>query len=182
MDVQEAINSKDYLTEEIRKFENGRGLYTYKVKNYAYDTKKILERENRIMNNSIVVKHMEEGSEAQKWQKTVASAVEEIVPLCDEILKYRCFQESELHDMTRYCTNVHSGANYYDFLKLVRMINTWFDVTTEEKAPNKIAWGWEKCREKDNPQAYLYGCVRNYLIRNGEFNKKEFNDIWFGRF
>lgn len=175
MNILEAIDSKDYLTEEIRKFKDGRGHYTYIIKNYAYDVKKCIESEDEISKISIV-------NFPQEHLDRIKMAVEEIVPLADEILKYRCFQESELHDLCCYVTNKYSNANYYDFLKLVKMINTWFDVTSEEKAPNRIAWGWEKCREKDNPQAYLYGCIRNYLIRNGEFNKKEFNDIWFGRF
>ena len=173
--ILDAVNSKDYLTEEINKFKGGRGHYTYIVKNRAYDIKECIEREDRISKLSIVnftPEHMD----------AIAKAKEEVLPLCEDILKYRCFQESELYDIICYCTNKYTNANYYDFLKLVKMVNTWFDVTTEEKPANRIAWGWEKCREKDNPQAYLYGCIRNYLIRNGEFNKKEFNDIWFGRF
>lgn len=168
MRLEEAIDTKGYLTGEIAKF-NGRGHYTYIVHNYAYNVKKCIESESEI-------KHID----TSKHEKMVQFGMEEIVPLCDEILKYRCFQESDLWNLCNYVTG-HNDANYYDFIKLVKMVNAWFDVN-DEKAPNRIAWGWEKCKEKDNPQAYLYGCIRNYLTRNGSFDKNEFNKIWFGRF
>ena len=87
-----------------------------------------------------------------------------------------------MHDLIRAITTSKDNYRnwYFDCLELVNMVNAYWDIT-DEKPANRIAWGWEKCREKDNPQAYLYGCIRNYLKRNDKFDKKEFNDLWFGR-
>ena len=80
-----------------------------------------------------------------------------------------------------YAMQHSKGNTYYVCKDLVHHINTFFDITGEKEA-HRIAWGWNKFRETDNPNGYLYGCIRNYLKRNNKFDKKQFNRIWFGNF
>ena len=70
---------------------------------------------------------------------------------------------------------------YYVIKQLVDWINAYWDITGE-KPSNRIAWGWSKGENMENPNGYLYGCIRNYLRRNNKFDKKQFNRIWFGNF
>ena len=171
--ISEIIESKEWLKSEIEKFSE-RGVYTYKVKNEA---KELLKD----------IKFWEDAEKYGMGKITITDEIrsefDEVTELVERLTQYRCFQESQIHCLISNLTvwNVNDGENhYYDFLDLVRMVNAWWDITGEKPA-NRIAWGWEKALEKDNPRAYLYGCIRNYLKRNEKFDKDEFNDIWFGR-
>lgn len=72
----------------------------------------------------------------------------------------------------------YSSNPFFDFKELVEMINCWWDISEPYKPSNKIAFGWKFCLDKDKScfykgcKLYLWGCIKNYLIRNGiEFNK-----------
>lgn len=77
----------------------------------------------------------------------------------------------------------NSGYNnnaFFDFKKLVEQINAYWQIEEPYKPSNKIAFGWKFCMEKGNSyydkgwKLYLWGCIKNYLIRNGiEFTKEE---------
>lgn len=178
MTFEKAIDSKEWLESEFEKFSQ-RGKYTYKVKNQAYEIVKVIEREESWSKNKGISKHFTE-----THKEEIKYGVEVIIPLAKKLLQYRCFQESDIHclisNLTVWEVNNKNKNFYYDFKKLVNMVNAYWDIT-DEKPAHRIAWGWEKAMEKDNPRAYLYGCIRNYLKRNGKFDKDEFNNIWFGR-
>lgn len=92
-----------------------------------------------------------------------------------------------LHTMSclftmRILGNLNSGYSmnpYYDFKELVEQINCYYDINEPYKPSNKIAYGWKFCLDKGNPRdaykgarLYLWGCIKNYLIKNGvEFTK-----------
>ena len=90
--------------------------------------------------------------------------------------------ETDIYDFVYFFERAKDDANrYYRMLDFVNHINAYWDITGE-KAPNRIAWGWNQYSKKESPMGFLYGCVRNYLKRNDKFDKDEFNRIWFGRF
>ena len=79
-----------------------------------------------------------------------------------------------------------SGYNnnpFFDFQKLVKMVNAYWKIEEPYKAPNKIAWGWKFSMEKADLEngyyskswkLYMWGCIKNYLIKNGvDFTKEE---------
>lgn len=81
-------------------------------------------------------------------------------------------------EFSGYCNNP-----FFDFQKLVKMVNCYWDIKEPYKAPNKIAYGWKFSMEKaegkqgyysKNWKLYMWGCIKNYLIKNGvEFTKEE---------
>lgn len=146
--------AKDFLQAEFAKWED-RGKISYKI--------------------AIQVREIEADFKGTEYEA-------EITSLCERLTVYKPFQESDIYGLIQFITWSDDKYNnfYFDCLNLVNMVNAYWDITGEKPA-NRIAWGWEKCREKDNPKAYLYGCIRNYLKRNGKFDKQEFNKIWFGR-
>lgn len=89
------------------------------------------------------------------------------------------FGESKLSDYVYYFKRVAKDDrdSYFRMVDFVHHINAFYDITGE-KAPNRIAWGWNQFHSKDVPMAYLYGCIRNYLRRNNKFDQKQFNRIW----
>lgn len=177
-DFTEIKNKKEWLQSENEKFSQ-RGKLSYKVRNQLIE----------------IIDEIEEAQDHLKWYGRVMTAEkfeqfeqdlkiceEEILPLAKHLKQYRSFQESEMHDFMRSLSSPYNTNDdlYYEFRDLVCMVNAYWDITGEKPA-NRIAWGWSQCRSKDNPQAYLYGCIRNYLKRNGKFDKDEFNGIWSGR-
>lgn len=80
---------------------------------------------------------------------------------------------------SKECSGYSNNA-FYDFKALVEYINCYWDIEEPYKAPNKIAYGWKFCMDKGNSyydkgwKLYLWGCIKNYLIKNGiEFTKEE---------
>lgn len=76
----------------------------------------------------------------------------------------------------------YSNNAFFDFKKLCEMINAYWEIETPYKPSNKIAYGWKFSMEKaDNTgyyckgwKLYMWGCIKNYLIKNGvEFTKEE---------
>lgn len=177
-DLTEIKDKKEWIQSETEKFSQ-RGKLSYKVRNQLIE----------------IINEVEEAEKHLKWygknmsperfeqfEKDLKVCKEEIIPLAKNLKQYKSFQESTLHDYIRVLA--YEGAkredSYYIAKSIVQMVNAYWDIT-DEKPANRIAWGWEKCTEKDNPMAYLYGCIRNYLKRNGKFDKDEFNGIWSGR-
>ena len=78
-----------------------------------------------------------------------------------------------------HSSNGYGGNPFFDFLTLVKQINAFYGIDNPNKAPNKVAYGWNFCIEKGSPRdgykgskLYLWGCIKNYLIQNGiEFDK-----------
>ena len=177
-DLTEIKDKKDWIQAETEKFAE-RGKLSYKVRNQLIEIIKEVEQVERDL------KYCKKSMKAERFEqleKDLKICQEEIVPLAKNLKQYRAFQESQIHDLARALSNPYNKKDnlYYDFRDLVCMVNAYWDITGEKPA-NRIAWGWSQCRDKDNPQAYLYGCIRNYLKRNGKFDKDEFNGIWSGR-
>lgn len=177
MRINEVLEQKEWLLLENKKFDSRKGKMTYKVRNQASDIVESINYAKKLSESRVFRKEMSES-----YIEQIKIAEEEILPLAERLTSFRSFQESTLHDYMRLVGDKYSKRDnwYFICLDLVNMVNAWWDIT-DEKPANRIAWGWEKCREKDNPQAYLYGCIRNYLKRNGKFDKEEFNGIWTGR-
>lgn len=80
----------------------------------------------------------------------------------------------------------HTGYDnnpFYDFLDLVKDLNSYYDIEEPTKAPNRVAFGWNKAYEKTHSEKYLYACIRNYLQDNGaDFTTKDLQSIVFGQF
>ncbi len=176
--LTEIKDKEEWIKTEIDKFAE-RGQLSYKIRNQlAAIIKEVEGAEYELKfckEEGISTKKLEQVEKDLKYCK------EEILPLAKRLYQYRAFQESQIHDLMREVSNPYNPNDnlYYRFRKLVNMVNAYWDITGEKPA-NRIAWGWSQCRSKDNPQAYLYGCIRGYLKRNGKFDKKEFNGIWFG--
>ena len=72
---------------------------------------------------------------------------------------------------------------FFDFQKLVKMVNAYWQIEKPYKPANKIAYGWKFSMDKAEGKQgyfskswklYMWGCIKNYLIRNGiEFTKEE---------
>lgn len=124
------------------------------------------------------------GGNVAEFEAALSFAENELLPLAENLNQYKSLQDTDIWDLISQLTiwtNANSDELYFKFKDLVNMVNAYWNIT-DEKPANRIAWGWSKCREKDNPRAYLYGCIRNYLKRNNKFDKEEFNKIWFGKF
>lgn len=76
----------------------------------------------------------------------------------------------------------YSNNPFFDFQKLVKLVNAYWDIEEPYKPANKIAYGWKFSMEKadDNGyyckawKLYMWGCIKNYLIKNGiDFTKEE---------
>lgn len=76
----------------------------------------------------------------------------------------------------------YSNNAFYDFHKLVKLVNAYWEIETPYKPANKIAYGWKFSMKKadntgyycKNWKLYMWGCIKNYLIKNGvEFTKEE---------
>lgn len=89
--------------------------------------------------------------------------------------------KTDIYDFVYFFERAKDDQNcYFRMLDFVNYVNAYWDIT-DEKAPNRVAWGWNQYHKKESPMGFLYGCVRNYLKRNDKFDKDEFNRIWFGR-
>ena len=63
------------------------------------------------------------------------------------------------------------------------MINAYWKIETPYKPSNKIAYGWKFSMDKADCKngyyskswkLYMWGCIKNYLIKNGvDFTKEE---------
>ena len=76
----------------------------------------------------------------------------------------------------------YSNNPFFDFQKLVKLVNAYWDIEEPYKPANKIAYGWKFSMDKadDNGyyckgwKLYMWGCIKNYLIKNGiDFTKEE---------
>ena len=179
-DLSETKTKKEWIAAETEKFAE-RGKLSYKVRNELIAIIKEIEQVDKDLRWH---KKSMSSERFEQLEKDLKYCKEEILPLAENLKQYRSFQESDLHclisNLTVWEVNNKNKNFYYDFKKLVNMVNAYWDITGEKPA-HRLAWGWEKAMEKDNPRAYLYGCIRNYLKRNGKFDKDEFNNIWFGR-
>ena len=78
----------------------------------------------------------------------------------------------------RLANTGYSNNPFFDFKRLVEMINAFYLIAEPYKAPNKIAYGWSFCMDKSNPRAYLCACIKNYLARNEvEFDIRDIQKI-----
>lgn len=77
----------------------------------------------------------------------------------------------------------YSSNPFFAFKELVDMVNAYWQIEKPYKPSNKIAYGWKFSMEKADQEngwyskswkLYMWGCIKNYLIRNGiEFTKDE---------
>lgn len=75
----------------------------------------------------------------------------------------------------------YSNNSFYDFLKFIKQLNSFYDIAEPNIAPNRVAFGWDKAYERTHSRKYLYACVRNYLNDNGvEFETRDLQTIIFG--
>ena len=87
---------------------------------------------------------------------------------------------NKMHDLVimRIIGMLDSGYHtnpFYDFKKLVEMINCYYHIENPYKPSNKIAYGWKFSIDKGNrndfykgTRLYLFGCIKNYLIKNNK--------------
>ena len=74
----------------------------------------------------------------------------------------------------RHSRKGFTSTSAFALIPVVKKINAMYCIEKPTKAPNKVAFGWNYAFSKDNPRAYLYGCIRNYLKDNGvEFTDDE---------
>lgn len=176
-DLTEIKDKKEWLQAETEKFAE-RGRLSYKVRNQLIE---IIREVEGAEDNLKFYKKVMTSERFEQFEQDLKICKEEIIPLAKNLHQYRAFQESDIHHLISELTVWRVNEdNYYDFRDLVCMVNAYWDITGEKPA-NRIAWGWSQCSSKNNPKAYLYGCIRNYLKRNGKFDKDEFNGIWSGR-
>ena len=77
----------------------------------------------------------------------------------------------------------YTNNPFFDFKKLCDMINAYWKIETPYKPSNKIAYGWKFSMDKADCKngyyskswkLYMWGCIKNYLIKNGvDFTKEE---------
>lgn len=148
-------------------------------RNYRDEIRDVLNRKNATLRMGFI-----NGLTAEHYSYLEAE-VEEI----NYINKYKIYNSTlvtlqEMHG-TLYGlwskeNSGYSNNAYFDFIALVKQVNAYWEIENPYKAPNKIAYGWKFCMDKGNSyydkgwKLYLWGCIKNYLIKNGiEFTKEE---------
>lgn len=142
------------------------------------------ELRNKIQDKKFNLKH---GILTEADYETIETEHEEI----EYINQYKIYNSTltSLYEMNGILQGVWSKTNsgysnnaFFDFKKLVEYVNAYWQIENPYKAPNKIGYGWKFCMEKGNSNSYydkgwklyLWGCIKNYLIKNGvEFTKEE---------
>ena len=81
----------------------------------------------------------------------------------------------------------YTNNPFFNFKKLVEMVNAYWKIKTPSKPSSKIAYGWKFSMEKADCKygyhskswkLYMWGCIKNYLIKNGvEFTKEESSKV-----
>jgi len=108
------------------------------------------------------------------------------------IKKYKIYTTTltslcEMNEVLRHLWDMecsgYSNNPFFDFKKLCDMVNAYWDIKEPYKPSNKIAYGWKFSMKKadmkngfysKNWRLYMWGCIKNYLIKNGiEFTKEE---------
>lgn len=175
------MNIEKIQNQEIKEILNRYEHYGYmnytdlkQFREYHKELKATLESKNVTIRNTNLT--------ADSFEM-VETEFEEI----DYINKYKIYRttlvslyemNATLHGLWSKETSGYSNNAYYDFITLVKQVNAYWQIENPHKAPNKIAYGWKFCMDKGNSyldkgwKLYLWGCIKNYLIKNGiEFDK-----------
>lgn len=181
------LEDKDYILSEEEKFvSRGYNISLEKkaeMKDYygAYEHEKsyIEDGDYQLLGASqnFITKRTQELQDLEDSNIIFALKRMSEVRAVGEVALHQCIEQI-LMDW-KYAPNTKD--TYYVIKQLVDWINAYWDITGE-KPSNRIAWGWSKGESMENPNGYLYGCIRNYLRRNNKFDQKQFNRIWFGNF
>lgn len=77
----------------------------------------------------------------------------------------------------------YTNNPFFNFKKVVEMVNAYWKIKTPSKAPSKIAYGWKFSMQKADTKngyyskswkLYMFGCIKNYLLKNGiDFSKED---------
>lgn len=117
------------------------------------------------------------------YYKKCCSIADELTPQLERVatLKPSCYFIS-IHGLNGYYNALladyggYSRNPFFDALELIKALNDFYNIEPK-KAPNRLAFGWEKCREKSYPDKYLASIIRNYLKDNGVFDNNEWLNI-----
>lgn len=121
---------------------------------------------------------IEESENTPSTLLDVKSEVEVEIEWCSETFIYTTDYASlfnmnqtvnHLYTCLLYGDDYKLEKSFFKFLQLVKWINAYFKIGDPYKAPNKIAYGWKFALDKGAKafRPYLYGCIRNYLNKNG---------------
>ena len=178
----EILEDRDYILSEEKKFEERGNNISYIKRNEMEEYYNAFKHEKALL---------EDGEYAfcgasqevidRQWEKIheiEESGIEFALRRMTNIIS---FDEHSIYDIVYFIERSNDDNNcYFRMLDLVHLVNAYWDIT-DEKPANRVAWGWNQCHKKESKMGYLYGCVRNYLKRNGKWDKDQFNRIWFGR-
>lgn len=77
----------------------------------------------------------------------------------------------------------YTNNPFFNFKKVVEMVNAYWKIKNPYKPSSKIAYGWKFSMQKaDIPNGYyskswklyMFGCIKNYLLKNGiDFSKED---------
>ena len=174
--ILEDYEHYEYVTgEEFQKFKN-----YHKELEYNHNTW------NHLLKDAVA-----EGRNPLGLQIMVASINPEFDQI-DYINNWRIYSGSitscyYMNAKLRYIWDMeHSGYSnnpFFDFQKLVKMVNAYWKIKTPSKPVNKVAYGWKFSMSKaegrlgyysKNWRLYMFGCIKNYLKREGiEFTKED---------
>ena len=149
-------------------------------KNYLTE----LQDADKIYNRNTFIKHNIPKSYLQLLNVELAQM--------EYINKFKIYRNTivTIHEMNgvlrglwdKECSGYSNNA-FYDFQTLVKYVNAYWQIETPYKPANKIAYGWKFSMEKADTKngyyskswkLYMWGCIKNYLKRNGiDFNKEE---------
>lgn len=179
---KQILEDKDYILSEEQKFEERGNTITYIKRNEmqeyydSYKHEKMMLEDGEYEFDGVSKEIID-----KKWamvKEIEESGLEFSLRRMTNIIS---IDGHNLYDLVYFFQGAKDDQNcYFRMLDFVNYVNAYWDIT-DEKAPNRIAWGWNQYHKKESPMGFLYGCVRNYLKRNGKFDKDEFNRIWFGR-
>lgn len=93
------------------------------------------------------------------------------------------YMNAELRHLWDLECSGYTNNAFFNFKKVVEMVNAYWKIKTPFKPSSKIAYGWKFSMSKatmengyhcKNWRLYMFGCIKNYLIKNGiEFTKEE---------
>lgn len=119
--------------------------------------------------------------EIRRWLDEGSEHDEDIVKAYHLTKKLRKFERvtffSLVETFNEICHEGRYGANHISGVKLipfVETINAIYCVENPTRYSNKVAFSWNNAFNKNNPRAYMSGCIRNYLKENNvEISKDE---------
>ena len=175
-EIMEDYEHYEYITgEEFKTVQDYYELISFKYQSWNFSLEDAIEEGRNPLNIQLILASMkpevEQLEHIHKWRLYSGSITS-------------CYYMNGVlrHIWDMECSG-YSNNPFFDFQKLVKMVNAYWKIKTPVKAPNKVAYGWQFSMEKADYKygymskswkLYMWGCIKNYLIKNGiEFTKEE---------